>query len=218
MKRTTISLLLAASMLAVSVPMQVGAQAKAVAGTKVAAGSPSAIVLNSSTTILNTIEQRRPEFSKNRAALTTFVDQQFGTLFDANYAARLVLGRYGRGASNAEVEAFGDALQSSLMRRYGSALLDFNTQLQIRIKNERAVKDGAIVAVNAEYLRKGGAPVNVIYLFRKSGSQWKAFDVSFEGVSMVQTFRDQFAGPLQRKSISQVTADLRAGKISASAD
>lgn len=217
MKRTTISLLLSAALLA-SAPMIAGAQASAVAGTKVAAGSPSSIVLQSSTNILNTIESRRNEFARNRGAMTTYVDQQFGKLFDANYAARLVLGKYGRGASNAEVAAFGDALQSSLMRRYGSALLDLNTQLQIRIKNERAVKDGAIVAVNAEYLRKGGAPVNVIYLFRKVGTQWKAFDVSFEGVSMVQTFRDQFAEPLQRKSISQVTSDLRAGKISARAD
>lgn len=218
MKRTTLSLLLTAVMLTTAVPMQAGAQAKAVAGTKVAAGSPSAIVLNSSTNILNTIEARRGEFSKNRGALTSYVDSQFGRLFDANYAARLVLGRYARGASNAEVAAFGDALQSSLMRRYGSALLDFNTKLSVGIKSERAVKDGAIVVVATEYKGRGSAPINVLYLFRKSGNTWKAFDVSFEGVSMVEQFRGQFAGPLQRKSIAQVTADLRAGKISASAD
>ena len=34
-----------------------------------------------------------------------------------------------------------------------------------------------------------------------------------EGVSFVQTFRSQFDGPLQRKSIAQVAADLSAGKL-----
>ena len=217
MKKNALTLLLSAALIAVA-PMTVQAQAKAAAGTNVVAGSPSSIVLNSSTKILNTLEARRGEFTKNRASLQSFVNSNFGSLFDKDYAARLVLGKYGRGASAGEVSAFGDALLGSLMRRYGSALLDFNTKLQVRIVNERAVKDGQIVAVNAQYLRQGGAPVNVIYLFRKTGSQWKAFDVSFEGVSMVQTFRDQFAQALQRKSISQVTADLRAGKISASAD
>ena len=217
MKKTTLTLLLSAALVAVA-PVTVQAQAKPVTGTKVVAGSPSAVVLNSSTKILNTLEARRGEFTKNRAALQSFVTANFGALFDKDYSARLVLGKYGRQASNAEVAAFGDALQGSLMRRYGSALLDFNTKLQIRIKSERPLKNGQIVAVYSEYLRQGGAPVEVTYLFRKNGSQWKAFDVLFEGVSMVQTFRDQFAAPLQRKSIAQVTADLRAGKISASAE
>lgn len=218
MKRTTLSLLLAALIVGAAVPLQVSAQASAAAGTRVAAGTPSAIVLNSSTNILNQIEARRSEFARNRTALASFVDSQFGSLFDRNYAARMVLGKYAKGASEAEIAGFADALQSSLMRRYGSALLDFNTKLQVRIASEKALKSGEIVSVSSQYLRSGGQPINVTYLFRKSGSQWKAFDVMFEGVSMVQTFRDQFATPLSRKSIAQVTADLRAGRISASAD
>ena len=217
MKRTTLSLILSAALIGTIAPLQANAQA-AVATGKVAAGSPSAIVLNSSTSILNTLEAKRADFSRNRASLQSFVDSQFGVLFDRNYAARMVLGKYARGASESDIAGFGQALQGSLMRRYGSALLDFNTKLTVRVASERAVKNGEIVAVNAVYTAPRGQPLNVIYLFRKSGSQWKAFDVVFEGVSMVQTFRDQFAGPLSRKSIAQVTSDLRAGKISAEAN
>jgi len=36
-------------------------------------------------------------------------------------------------------------------------------------------------------------------------------------VSFVQTFRTQFDAPLQNKSIKQVAADLRAGKLQAQA-
>jgi phospholipid transport system substrate-binding protein len=41
------------------------------------------------------------------------------------------------------------------------------------------------------------------------------FDVMVEGVSFVQTFRNQFDEPLSRKSINAVAADLEAGKLQA---
>ena len=71
--------------------------------------------------------------------------------------------------------------------------------------------------VASEFLRQGGDPVPVDYLMRNTGTGWKVFDVMVEGVSFVQTFRAQFDGPLTRKSIAQVAADLRAGKLQADA-
>jgi phospholipid transport system substrate-binding protein len=44
------------------------------------------------------------------------------------------------------------------------------------------------------------------------------FDVMVEGVSFVQTFRQQFDQQLQTKSIAQVAAELRTGKLQADAD
>jgi phospholipid transport system substrate-binding protein len=38
-----------------------------------------------------------------------------------------------------------------------------------------------------------------------------------EGVSYVQTFRNQFDAELQRKTIKQVAAELRQGQLNASA-
>ena len=43
-------------------------------------------------------------------------------------------------------------------------------------------------------------------------------DVMVEGVSFVQTFRNQFDTPLRQKSIPQVAAELKAGKLNASAN
>jgi phospholipid transport system substrate-binding protein len=44
------------------------------------------------------------------------------------------------------------------------------------------------------------------------------FDVMVEGVSFVQTFRQQFDQELQNKSIAQVAAELRNGQLQADAD
>ena len=85
------------------------------------------------------------------------------------------------------------------------------------MKSETALPRGLGVKVSSELIRSGGDPIPVDYLMRKSGSGWKVFDVMVEGVSFVQTFRQQFDAELQRKSIKQVAAGLRSGQIKADA-
>ena len=214
MKRTTLFVLLAAAT-AVAVPAIAFAQAKAAAATT--QGSPSQLVLSNATRIIATLDKRRSEFRANRGALNKFISSEFNAMFDRDYAARLVLGRHGRGASEADVKVFADALADCLMARYGMALLDFDTGLKVRVKSETPLRNGAIVKVSSEFLRAGGQSTPVDYLMRKTGANWQVFDVMVEGVSFVQTFRTQFDAPLAQKSIPQVAADLRAGKLQADA-
>ncbi len=215
-----LSLIIAAA-LAVAAPAAVLAQAAPAAApaaaTAAPAGSPSALVLSNSTRILATLESRRAEFSKDRGALRQFIASEFDNIFDRDYSARLVLGVHGRGASDADVKVFADALADSLMQRYGSSLLDLNSKLKVRVKSETPIRGGAIVKVSSEYLRQGNEAVPVDYLMRKVGTQWKVFDVMVEGVSFVQTFRNQFDAPLKQKSIPQVAADIKAGRLQAAA-
>ena len=180
-------------------------------------GTPSQLVLNNSQRVLSTLEKRRAEFSKNRPALRQFISTEFNAMFDRDYAARQVLGRHGRGAAEADVKLFADALADNLMQRYGSSLLDFNTQLRVRVKSETQLPRGLGVKVSSEFLRQGGEPIPVDYLMRKTGAQWKVFDVMVEGVSYVQTFRSQFDAELQRKTIKQIATELRNGQIKADA-
>lgn len=212
MKHSLLSIVLASALLAVA-PAPAFAQA---VRTQAAPSAASQLVLASSTRILTTLEQRRADFKSNPAALREYVSSEFNTLFDRDYAARLVLGMHGRGASDADIKLFADALSDSLMTRYGSALLDFNTRLKVRVKSETALPGGRGVKVSSEMIRPDGDPVPVDYLLRQVGGKWKIFDVMVEGVSFVQTFRNQFDAPLRQKSIPQVAADLRAGKVQVS--
>ena len=216
MKRTVLSFLVA-SALATGAIVVASAPALAASAAATTQGSPSKLVLDNSQRVLATLEQRRPEFTKNRAALRQFISGEFSQMFDRDYAARQVLGRHGRGADDADVKLFADALADNLMQRYGSSLLDFNTKLRVRVKSETALPRGLGVKVASELIRSGGEPIPVDYLMRQSGGTWKVFDVMVEGVSFVQTFRQQFDGELTHKSIRQVAADLRTGQLQADA-
>ncbi len=216
MKRTALVLMLSA-VFAAAAPVATVVAAPAAPAAAKPVGGAGRLVLDNSTRILNTLETRRGEFQKNRAALKQFVSGEFNQMFDRNYAARLVLGAHGRGASDADVAKFADALSENLMQRYGSSLLDFNTKLTVRLKSETTVANGRATKVSTQMLRQGGEPIPVDYLMHQVNGQWKVFDVLVEGVSFVQTFRNQFDGPLSRGSIAQVAADLRAGKLKADA-
>ena len=218
MKRTLLSFVIASALVTgalIAAPAM--AKKPAIATVAPAQGSPSQLVLDNSQRVLTTLEKRRPEFTRNRTALRQFVSSEFSQMFDRDYAARQVLGRHGRGADDADVKLFADALADNLMQRYGSSLLDFNTQLRVRIKSETALPRGLGVKVASELQRSGGEPIPVDYLMRRSGGTWKVFDVMVEGVSFVQTFRQQFDGELTHKSIKQVAADLRSGQLQADA-
>src|SRR5690606_26436982 len=99
-----------------TIPGLATVQAAPQAASSVRVASPSKLVLDNSERILSTLESRREEFRGNPAALRQFVSSEFDNMFDRDYAARQVLGRHGRGASDADIKAFGDALADNLMQ------------------------------------------------------------------------------------------------------
>lgn len=201
-----------------AMPMLAPAQTAPAAASAEANGSASRLVLDNTRRILKTIEARRAEFTADRAALRGFIIREFDALFDRDYSARQVLGRHARGADEADIRLFGDALAENILQRYGSSLLDLNTQLQVRIKSETPLPRNVGVRVSSELVRAGAEPIPVDYLLRRAGNDWRVFDVMVAGVSMVQTFRQQFDAELQRKSIRQVAEELRSGRIQATAN
>jgi len=186
----------------------------ALAGTA-AAQTPGEIVLARSKSVVDTLVAKREEFRADRSALDAFVRGELDTLFDSDYSARLVLARHARGASEAQIAAFADALTRNLLNRYGAALLEVTGSLDVRIRAETPLRDGKLMRVNSEIVRPNGAPVPIDYLFRDTGQGWKAFDVIVEGVSYVQTYRGQFDALLRTESLDSVTQRLADGSLDA---
>jgi phospholipid transport system substrate-binding protein len=188
------------------------AAAQAAAATAPAT-SPSAVVQATTERVLGTLQSRREEFRASPEALQAFVTGELERVFDNVYSARLVLGRHGRGADEAELRAFADALAGNLMRRYGTALVDVDADVNIAVDGETALRGGRIMQVKTRVLRRSGSPVPVDYYLHQAGGEWKVFDVAVEGISYVQTFRTQFDEALRTRTLAQVTEDLRAGRL-----
>jgi len=212
MKMKLLPLLLASTLLAAA-PLIVSAQAPAAAAAT--QGQAGKTVIDASTRIMTTLQQRKAEFSKDPTALRNFINSELNRTFDRDYAARLVLGAHSRGASDADIKLFADAMADNLMQRYGSALLNIQGRPSFRLKGESPLPGNRGVRVATELVRSGDQPTPVEYLMRNTDGQWKIFDVNIEGISYVQTFRNQFDAPLRQKGIKQVATELRSGSMQA---
>jgi phospholipid transport system substrate-binding protein len=175
--------------------------------------APREIVQERTDLVLKALVDRRDEFRADNARLHDFIRSELDAVFDREYSARLVLARHSRTATDAQISAFAEALAENLMRRYGSALLEFNPEISVRVTGETPLRDGALMRVASEIQRRGQEGVPVHYMFRRVGDEWLMFDVIVEGVSYVQTYRSQFDELLRRQDIDQVTARLREGSL-----
>ncbi|MDR1076289.1 MAG: ABC transporter substrate-binding protein [Xanthomonadaceae bacterium] len=208
MKTPIFSLLLGSALLA-AVPAVAVMPQTAMAQSQ----SASQMVQASSQRILNTLEERRSEFRSNPAELQKYIKSELDAVLDRDYAARLILGVHARGAANDDIQNFANAMADNLMKRYGAALLNFEGRPQVQLRLETPLPGNRGVRVSTELVRQNNPSTPVDYLVRNQDGQWKIFDVMVEGVSYVQTFRNQFDAPLRQRTIAQVADDLRNGNL-----
>ncbi len=86
---------------------------------------PAELVENSAKRMLVELDANRAMYQKDPAKLDSLVANVLLPNFDTEYAARLVLGQTWRSATPDQRKRFVDAFYHSLLRNYGSALVDF---------------------------------------------------------------------------------------------
>lgn len=185
----------------------------AIAAPAAQAVEPADLVVERTRAVLDAIATRREEFRADPAALRGFVKSQLNDVMDRPYAAQLVLARHARGASVQQIQDFAEALTDSLLRRYADALLDVDPGTEVKIAATTPLRDGQMMRVASRIVRRAGEPVQVDYMFRRKGEDWLVFDVIVEGISYVQTYRNQFDEILRTRNLDAVIADVRSGQI-----
>ncbi len=96
-----------------------------------------------------------------------------------------------------------------LVHTYASALASYTDQT-VRFFPIRGGEAGKrTVEVSSEITSESGAPaVNVKYRLIREDGGWKLFDMSVEGVSVIESFRSQFADALAQGDIDALTTRL----------
>ena len=85
-----------------------------------------------------------------------------------------------------------------LVRTYASALAEYRDQT-VRFFPVRGGYSGkSTVKVNSQIVRSDGPAISVSYSVVSTGSGWRLYDMTVEGVSMLQSFRSQFSDQLSR--------------------
>jgi phospholipid transport system substrate-binding protein len=172
---------------------------------------PLTIIEETSTRMLETLDERREEFKADPEKLRAIVRENLLTLLDLKYSARLILGKAGRGITPEQLDAFSEAMSNVLVNRYSDGLLDFRSDKQIKVLPMKGNNTEKLSRVRTRIKLENGGFAPVDYAFHKTDNGWKAFDVTVEGISYVITFRNQIAPRVSADGIDQVTEEIIAG-------
>jgi phospholipid transport system substrate-binding protein len=189
------------------VPAPVRADAPASAPS---AQEASQLVQDIATGLLKQLDANRAAYRKDPKLIKQLVDQYLLPHFDIQYAARLVLGRHWRDATDEQRTRFVSAFETSMLQNYGSALADF-TSNRMKVLPARGDPGSTTVSVPTTITRDDGSTVPVTYVLHMTPQGWKAWDVNVEGISYVKSFRDDFGAEIDQKGLEEVIQRLESG-------
>lgn len=121
--------------------------------------------------------------------------------------SRRVLGTYWPANAKREPE-FTPLFRQLLERTYvKNVWLKEGRGIKIVYRNER-VEDG-LATVETTLTTAKGSEIPVGYRLHLTGGEWKVYDISIEGVSLVNNYRVQFRSILSKHSFDELLARMR---------
>jgi phospholipid transport system substrate-binding protein len=195
--------------LAYSLLLVLGAVASLAVAQAVTPGpGPQELMEQVSRDLQQAIDADREALAKDKAKLRVIIDRVLLPHFDTDYAARMVLGRHWRDATEDQRKRFIEAFYQSLMADYGDALLQFNRE-QLKILPFRGDPAANTATVRTEVMREGKVvPVN--FTLRSTPEGWKAWDVTIEGISYARNFRNDFGTEVDQQGLEHLIKRLEA--------
>jgi phospholipid transport system substrate-binding protein len=121
--------------------------------------------------------------------------------------SKWVLGRNWRSASEMQQAQFTDEFRILLIRTYARALLEYSEE-EIVYLPVQINPDSNIVVVKTTIQQPGSNSIPINYSMHLSDGEWKAIDVSIDGISLVATYRGSFASKIRKSGFDSLIKDL----------
>ena len=188
-----------------------GAAGQAAAPAAAGGDDPTQVVQNAAQGMLGDLDKDRDAYRRDPAKVAQLVDKYLLPHFDTSFSAQLVLGKYWRTATPEQRQHFIDAFYHSLLANYGSALAEFTAD-RLNIYPTKVDPDATRATVRTEVKRDNGDRVAVNYYLHKTAQGWKAWDVVIDGISYVNSYREDFGPQIESQGIDSVIKRLEAGE------
>ncbi|EKD54473.1 MAG: Toluene tolerance protein Ttg2D [uncultured bacterium] len=107
-------------------------------------------------------------------------------------------------ATPGERARFQSEFTTLLVRTYASALAEYKDQTVKFYPVRGGYQGKSSVRVDSQIVRSNGPAISVNYRLVLKGSSWKLYDMTVEGVSMLESFRSQFADQLARSNMAEL--------------
>ncbi len=174
-----------------------------------AASSPMLMLEGTANQILATLKQNRASLKNNPQVIYQAVERHFLPNVDVSGMSRSVLGGKAWGAASAsDRQQFSKAFTQLVIRTYAGPLAEY-TDETIKFMPIRGSLESRFIRVNSVIVRSHGKNIPLSYSLVSKNGKWKIYDLSVEGVSLLQSFRSQFSEALQNSSMQDLIKQLQ---------
>lgn len=169
----------------------------------------ASLVTDTTNKVLQRLRKEKAELQKDKSKIYPLVEELILPHFDFHKMSIWVLGKNWRKADAAQQKTFTGEFQNLLVRTYSTALLEYTDQ-KIEFLPFHAGDKDRKVTVKTRIVQNGGSadiPLNYS-LYRNKAGEWKVYDISVDGISLVTNYRTSFASEVRQGGIPKLLSKL----------
>ena len=178
----------------------------------IAQSSPIPMLESSANHILAELKAKQSHLKTDPQIINQAIESYLLPHVDIEGMSRSVLGReIWSAASPDQKQAFSRVFTKLIIHTYASPLAEYSGET-VHFMPLRGEAEGRFIRVNSLINRPNGQQIGLSYnLVFKSGS-WKIYDLSVEGISLLQSFKLQFADILKLGSMKDLIRQMQANQ------
>lgn len=172
--------------------------------------SPYALMKQTSDKLFTEIANSQSTIKQDPNYLRTLVRKNLMPYVHVNYAGSLVLGQYFKATTPEQRSQFFTAFDKFIEQSYAQALTLYKNQ-QIEIEKPKNVSENQ-VSIRVKVLQNANtSPINLDFFWRKNSKtgQWQVYDMTAEGISMINTKKQEWSPILRKDGIEALTQQVQ---------
>lgn len=159
--------------------------------------------------MISALKRNDRALKQNPDRIIQIIDTILVPHMDSVSMARWVAGRQAwQQASSSERTQFVNEFRDLLVRTYASSLLSYNNQ-EIEYFPVRGGYNKKRVMVNSVIRERGKESVRVSFRLLNRSANWKVYDISIEGVSLLKGFQSQFSNEIRQYGMEHVIKRIK---------
>lgn len=171
------------------------------------ATSPDTLVDNTAQEVLTIVRQDKDLQAGNTAKILDLVEAKILPHFDFDRMTRLAMGKNWSKATPEQQQVLVKEFRTLLVRTYSNALSTYSDRT-IKVEPLRGNAGETDTTVKTNVVIEGQQPIPMDYSMEKKGEDWKVYDVTVAGVSLVTNYRSTFNNQVRDGGVEKLIQTL----------
>ncbi len=175
--------------------------------------APDVMVKNVTNEVLEIVKKDKDIQSGNTRKAIGLVEAKVIPHFNFQRMTAQAVGKSWRLATAAQQKALAEEFRTLLVRTYANALTAYKNQT-VDFKPLKMAPTDTDVTIHSSIRQPGAKSIDIDYALEKDGPDWKVYDFTIGGISMVTSYRDQFSQQIAADGVDGLIKSLQAKNAS----